>query len=110
MDTLVKTKPSASDLHLSIQEHLEELAQATDAAGKSEEMVRYLEFCAKFHHYSPSNIWLILMAKPDATHVAGYNAWKKMGRYVKRGEKGIAILAPMLYREDTDDHAVHVCL
>jgi hypothetical protein len=35
--------------------------------------------------------------------VAGFNAWKKMGRYVKRGEKGIPILAPMIYREDPDD-------
>jgi hypothetical protein len=103
MDTLIKNKTTANDLNAIIKEHLEDLAKATDKARVSDEMVRYLEFCAKFHQYSPSNIWLILMAKPDASHIAGYNAWKKVGRFVKRGEKGIAILAPMLYREDTDD-------
>lgn len=103
MKTIIETKNSASDLRLKIQEHLEELAVATDEARVSEEMVRYLDFCAKFHQYSPSNIWLILMSRPDATHVAGYNAWKKMGRFVKRGEKGIPILAPMLYREQPED-------
>jgi len=103
MDTLVKTKNTADELNLKIQAHLEELAKATDKARVSEEMVHYLEFCAKFHQYSASNIWMILLTRPDATRVAGFNAWKKMGRYVKRGEKGIPILAPMIYREDTDD-------
>ncbi len=103
MDTLIKPKTTANDLNAIIKEHLEDLAKATDKARVSDEMVRYLEFCAKFHQYSPSNIWLIMMSRPDATHVAGYNAWKKMGRYVKRGEKGIPILAPMIYREDPDD-------
>jgi hypothetical protein len=103
MNTLIETKSSANDLHMKIKEHLEELARATDEARISEETVRYLDFCAKFHHYSPSNIWLILMTRPDASFVAGFNAWKKMGRYVKRGEKGIPILAPMFYREDPDD-------
>jgi hypothetical protein len=103
MDTITKTRNTANDLQLKIQEHLEELAKATDEAKRSEEMVRYLEFCAKFHQYSTSNIWMILLTRPDATHVAGFKTWKKMGRYVKRGEKGIPILAPMLYCEDSDD-------
>jgi len=91
-------------LNAIIKEHLEDLAKATDQARVSEEMVHYLEFCAKFgHQYSASNVWLILLACPDATHVAGFNAWKKIGRYVKRGEKGIAILAPTFYRENPDD-------
>ncbi len=103
MDTLIKPKTTANDLNTIIKAHLEELAKETDKARVSDEMIRYLEFCAKFHQYSPSNVWLILMSRPDATHVAGFNAWKKMWRYVKRGEKGIAILAPMIYREDPDD-------
>jgi hypothetical protein len=100
---LVQTKPSASDLHLSIQAHLEELAQATDAASKSEEMLRYLDFCAKFHNYSPGNIWLIMFARPDATLVAGYHKWKSMGRWVQKGERGIPILAPVLVKEEDED-------
>jgi hypothetical protein len=103
MDTLIKPKTTANDLSATIKRNLEELAKETDKARVSETMVSYLEFCAKFHQYSASNVFLILLARPNATHVAGFNAWKKMGRYVKRGEKGIAILAPMLYREDPDD-------
>jgi len=104
MDTLIKPKTTANDLNAIIKGHLEELAKETDKARVSEEMVRYLEFCAKFgYQYSASNVFLILLARPDASHVAGFNAWKQMGRFVKRGEKGIAILAPMLYREDPDD-------
>ena len=103
MDTLVQTKPSANDLHLSIQEHLEELAQATDKASKSQEMLRYLGFCAKFHNYSPNNIWLIMFARPDATLVAGFHKWKSMGRWVQKGERGIPILAPVLVKEEDED-------
>ena len=66
-------------------------------------MVPYLEFCAKFYQYRPPNVWLILMSRPDAIHLTGYNAWKKTRRYVRLGKKGIAILTSMLYREDSDD-------
>ena len=50
---------------------------------------------AKFHNYSFNNTLLIAMQRPDATLVAGFNAWKnKFNRYVKKGEKGIQIIAP----------------
>ncbi|HRV02480.1 MAG TPA: ArdC family protein [Mesotoga sp.] len=56
---------------------------------------RKIEKCMRlFHNYSFFNIVLILFQKPDATRVAGFNTWKKLNRYVKKGEKGIAILAP----------------
>lgn len=73
---------------------LEELAAAL-RAGKSEELTRYLDTLSRFHHYSFGNVMLIMSQCPSATHVAGYNAWKSMGRWVKPGEKGIAIIAPM---------------
>lgn len=74
-------------------------------AGKSETLVRYLELLAQFHHYSFGNCMLIAMQRPQATLVAGFRRWKQLGRYVKEGEKGIAILAPIAYRVavDTDD-------
>lgn len=56
---------------------------------------QYLAFQTKFHRYSYGNTILILSQKPDATNIAGFNTWKKLGRYVKKGEKGIAILAPV---------------
>ena len=43
------------------------------------------------------------MTKPDATRVAGYKQWPKFNRYVRKGEKGIAILAPLMFRVDPDD-------
>ena len=56
----------------------------------------YLRAVGKFHNYSMNNILLITMQKPEATLVAGYNTWKKhFNRNVKRGEKGLKIIAPM---------------
>jgi len=94
---------TSNDLQQKIQGYLEILALETDQARKSEEMQRYLDFVAKFHQYSPSNIFLIMLTRPDATHVAGFQAWKQMGRYVKKGEKGIPIFAPMIHKEDPDN-------
>ena len=52
-----------------------------------------------FPNYSFGNVLLIARQKPDATHVAGMWSWNQLGRRVKRGEKGIAILAPMIARK-----------
>jgi len=98
----MSTQITSNDLQQKIQGYLETLALETDQARKSEEMQRYLDFVSRFHQYSPSNIFLIMLTKPDATHVAGFQAWKKMGRYVKKGEHGIPILAPMIHKEDPD--------
>jgi len=81
---------------------LAQLAEAL-AKGRSEEITRYLSMLAKFHRYSFGNVMLILSQKPDATHVAGFNTWKQMGRYVKKGEKGIVIIAPMVIRKKDDE-------
>jgi hypothetical protein len=56
----------------------------------------FLTTMAKFHDYSIGNQILIMLQKPEATRVAGFNTWKDLGRYVKKGEKGIAILAPVM--------------
>jgi hypothetical protein len=56
----------------------------------------FLTTMARFHDYSIGNQILIMLQRPDATRVAGYNAWKNMERWVKPGEKGIAILAPVM--------------
>jgi hypothetical protein len=103
MDIQIKPSNSAVDLKTRITEHIEELAYATDAARVSEEMQRYLDMCSKFHQYSPFNVWLILMEKPTATVVAGFHKWITMKRYVRKGEHGIAILAPVLVPEVNDE-------
>lgn len=96
---------SSQDLSEKITSQIQELAEATDAARMSETMLEYLDMCSKFHKYSPQNIWLILMTKPDATCVAGFHRWKSLKRHVKKGERGIPILAPILVKvnENGDD-------
>ncbi len=65
-------------------------------AGKSETLAAFLTAMARFHKYSFGNIVAIARQKPDATRVAGFGTWKEMGRFVKRGQRGIQILAPMI--------------
>lgn len=55
---------------------------------------QYLNTISVFHRYSPRNTALIFLQNPSATHVAGFEAWKKLGRFVRRGETGISIFAP----------------
>lgn len=80
------------------------LQDLTDALkdGKSERITQYLAMLARFHRYSFGNVLLILSQNPDATHVAGFGTWKQMGRFVKKGEKGIVIIAPMSIRPKND--------
>ena len=70
-------------------------------AGKSETLRQYLKAMGRFHRYSVGNAILIGLQKADATHVAGFRAWQRLGRQVKKGEHGIAIMAPVVYRKRT---------
>lgn len=65
-------------------------------AGHSEALTAYLNAMSRFHNYSFGNILEIARQKPDATRVAGFWKWKELGRNVKKGEKGIRILAPII--------------
>jgi hypothetical protein len=67
--------------------------------GHSEALKAYLRVMSRFHKYSWGNALLIYSQRPDATHVAGFNAWLKLKRCVRKGEKGIVILAPMVGRK-----------
>src|ERR1700758_699730 len=74
-------------------------------SGHSEVLTQYLGAMASFHTYSFGNVMLIARQKPDASNVAGIRTWNSLGRFVKRGEKGIFILAPMVGRRSTKDVA-----
>ena len=65
----------------------------------------WLQFSSQFHRYSFGNSLLIMLQDPRATHVAGYQAFKAMGRQVRRGETGIKVLAPITRREPRLDDA-----
>lgn len=84
-----------------IQQGITELNEALQN-GRSETLERYLDVLSRFHRYSFNNALLIAIQNPDATHVAGFRTWKQLGRNVMKGEKGIGIIAPMVYRKKDD--------
>ena len=61
-----------------------------------EDWMKFLSFQAQFYNYSFGNAMLIFSQNPNATYVKGYKAWNQLGRYVKKGSKGLAILAPCI--------------
>ena len=73
---------------------LERLADALNQ-GKSEALKSYLSAVARLHKYSFRNLLLIFSQRPDATYVAGFNTWRKLGRWVKKGEQGVVIIVPL---------------
>lgn len=84
---------------------LKDLAEALKQ-GKSETLVRYLDTMSRFHKYSFGNCMLIALQRPDATLVAGFYRWRELHRWVRKGEAGIAILAPMVVgKKSKDDEA-----
>jgi antirestriction protein ArdC len=89
----------ASELNAGIRRTIEQLANETDAALQSELFRNYLKTAAAFWSYSWHNQMLIWKQKPDASYVGGYHTWLRCGRYVRKGEKGIAILAPMFFKD-----------
>ena len=82
-----------------LKEITDRLEQGITELFDSERYKEYLQVMSKFHNYSFNNTLLIAMQKPDASYIAGFNAWKNnFGRNVMRGEKGIRILAPSPYK------------
>jgi hypothetical protein len=80
-----------------------QLTDAVAALSSSQGWQAMLTAAARLHRYSPNNVLLIAAQRPDATQVAGYTAWKQLGRAVRKGERGIASLAPVLRRPATAD-------
>jgi antirestriction protein ArdC len=90
------------------QELIDQLRQGIESVSDSERFKEYLRFSASFHAYSLHNRILIWLQKPDATQVAGFHTWLKLGRYVRKGEKGIAIFAPCAYPAKNDDEEARI--
>ena len=80
----------------------DQLVEAVMALTSSDSWLAYLSAMARFHRYSPTNVAMILSQRPGATRVAGFRTWQSMGRQVRKGSKGIAIWAPCLYKQGTD--------
>ncbi|MFH0769381.1 MAG: ArdC family protein, partial [Chloroflexota bacterium] len=79
-----------------IDDVLKKLKEGVEEIQGSGNFRQFLLTMSKFHDYSIGNLILITIQRPDATKVAGFTTWKDLGRWVKKGEKGIAILAPCL--------------
>lgn len=89
----------AAGTHQIIRQAIDELVASLEA-GQSRQLRDYLGMLARFHRYSWGNVLLISTQFPQATHVAGYRVWQSLGRQVRRGTKGIRILAPIMIRDD----------
>ncbi|HDH91582.1 MAG TPA: DUF1738 domain-containing protein [Candidatus Aenigmarchaeota archaeon] len=76
------------------EKYLPLIRKAVERIENSKEFKDFLKFASTLHSYSFHNRLLIYMQKPDATYVAGIKTWNKLGRKVKKGEKGIVIFAP----------------
>lgn len=85
-----------------IEQGVRELNDAL-AMGDSQQLKEFMAVMARFPRYSFNNCILIAAQKPDAQMVQGFHAWKKLGRWVKKGEKGIGIVAPMVYRNKEEE-------
>jgi hypothetical protein len=86
-----KQQTAKAAIAANVQALIEQLEQ-----GHSDGLTAYLTAMGRFHNYSFGNILEIARQKPDATRVAGLYAWNQLGRKVKKGERGIRILAPMI--------------
>ena len=65
----------------------------------------YLAFCAHFHGYSARNRLLVYLQDPNARHCMGFRSWRKHGRQVRKGERGLTVLAPLLRKPSADEVA-----
>jgi antirestriction protein ArdC len=72
-------------------------------AGNSDALTAYLDAMSRFHRYSFGNVLSIARQRPGATRVCGFHAWRQLGRNVKKGERGIRILAPIITKRRQKD-------
>lgn len=88
------------------KQEMDQMAEKLEAGVKDvfrgENYKAYLDFCAKMPRYSINNQILIMMQKPDATMCQSFTGWKEMGRFVKKGEKGIRVMAPAPYKVERE--------
>lgn len=85
-----------------VRENVQFLIEQLEA-GKSEALTAYLNAMVHFPNYSFGNVLAIARQRPSATRVAGMYAWNQLGRFINKGEKGIAILAPVISRRNTQN-------
>lgn len=86
-----------------LKEITDRLEQGVTELFDSDHYKEYLRVMARFHRYSFNNTLLIAMQCPGATRLAGFQSWKKFGRCVKKGEKGIKVIAPTPFKKTVEE-------
>ena len=94
--SLLTLLPAVEEKERRIDAVLRQLKEGVEGIQDSQRFRLFLTTMSKFHDYSIGNLILIALQKPEATRVAGFATWKELGRWVRKGEKGIAILAPVM--------------
>jgi len=108
VELLIPKQLKGKELGQYLNEKLDEIA---DSVISDPDLL--LEFAKKwdngFHRYSIHNILLAWAQKPNFTMLAGYKAWQKHERQVKKGERAIRILAPITKRiEDENGEPIYI--
>src|ERR1700733_14301393 len=91
----------ADELKKITTDALDKLAALLDE-GHSDQLTALLKTMARFHKYSWHNVCLIASQRPTATRVAGFQTGRPIGRLVRKAEKGIAIMAPIIGRREAE--------
>jgi len=94
------TTDKANNLKDTLTASIVALANETDSVKQDAAFKTWLASMSRFHRYSWSNQLLIALQRPQATRVAGFHTWRKMGRFVTKGQKGISIFAPIVRKQD----------
>jgi len=87
-----------------MQNLFKKIDDGVKAVFESDKYKDCLRYMSKFTNYSAGNCILIMLQKPEASLVAAFGKWKQLGRTVNKGEKGIAILAPMTFRNKQSEN------
>lgn len=86
-----------------LKELNEKIEEGIREVFSSDKYAEYLKVMSRFPTYSVNNQMLIRLQRPGATRVAGYNKWQQFERHVKRGERGITIIAPTPYKKKIEE-------
>lgn len=83
-----------------IKAALKKIDESLETISTDEDWLKYLYFQSKFYNYSFGNTMLIYFQNRNASYVKGYKSWNDLGRFVRKGAKGLAILAPYIRKQE----------
>ncbi|MBP1584122.1 MAG: antirestriction protein, partial [Lachnospiraceae bacterium] len=95
-------KAAAEARKAELEAMMTKLEQGVKDVFNGDNFKEYLNFCSRLPRYSINNQILIMMQRPDATMCQSFSGWKEMNRFVKKGEKGIRIMAPSPFKKEVE--------